>query len=91
MRKYLFLRWEDLSMFIDLGERSQWKGKGLTVLRRKGIINGGKARQRQDMMNISVAVKSLVRSTDGKFYKICFKLFIKKLFFTSNYIFLWLL
>lgn len=37
--------------------------KRLTVLRREGIINGGKSRQRQDVMNISVAMKFLVRSS----------------------------
>lgn len=37
--------------------------KRLTVLRREGIINGGKSRQGQDVMNISVTMKSLVRSS----------------------------
>lgn len=57
-------------MFTDLGKEARER-KRLTVLRREGIINGGKSRQRQDMMNISIAMKSLVRSSvcsDGKFY-----------------------
>lgn len=65
--------------------------KRLTVLRREGIINGGRSRQGQDVMNISVTMKSLVRSSvysDDQFdykcvFKECFYTF-KKVFYLKN-------
>lgn len=44
--------------------------KRLTAPRREGVINRGKSTQRQDVMDVSLAMKFLVRSSicsDGKF------------------------
>lgn len=70
--------------------------KRLTVLRREGIINGGRSRQGQDVMNTSVTMKSVVRSSvcsDDQFdYKCSFFLYLKNCFnFFKLVIFLCLL